>query len=231
MPNLRPAPRGALRGLARRVLAVAAVGAVSGCHVVAGTPTWPGATLAGAALSEADFPDGPRFARIEDDPGAPDGAGEAPSMLTRPQGCSNGLTNVIAASAERGPGSGLKYEVRYNGARIVMALLSWNLDLDELASTAKRCEHFFVLFDPAAKGIPMTTAALPTDHEDELLYRQTMTLDAVDADVYMGFANVGGRGLFGVAFPLPDTEIEATAELPQTFLEIFGRQTDRMRAA
>ncbi|UWW08141.1 hypothetical protein [Mycolicibacterium brumae] len=202
---------------------------VSGCHVVAGTPTWPGAKLSQVTLTAADFPDGVLFRDIEEDPGAPDGTGEAPTMMTRPEGCSNGLTNVIASSAERGPGSAAKYEVIYDGARIVMTVLSWPLDLEALQATAQRCEHFFVLFDNTSRGIPMTTTALPSEHDNELLYQQTMTLDAVDASVYMGFANIGQMSVFGAAFPLEDTTVEARADLPNTFLDIFDRQTERVR--
>ena len=60
-------------------------------------------------------------------------------MLSRPQGCSNALTNVIAQSAERGPGSAAKYAASYDGARIAMTLLSWNLDLDKIEAAAGRC--------------------------------------------------------------------------------------------
>lgn len=205
--------------------------AATGCHTVAGTPTWTGATLEKVSLTESDFPDGVRYSRIEDKPGQPDGAGEAPSMMTRPEGCSNGLTKVIAASAERGPGSALKYQVDYNGARIAMTVLSFHLDLEALAATAQRCEHFTVLFDPTSAGIPMTTTAIPADHDQELLYRQTMTLDGGEENIYMGFANIGSMGLFGVVFPHSDPKINVKAALPQTFLEVFARQADRIRGS
>ena len=151
-------------------------------------------------------------------------------MLTRPEGCSNGLTNVIAASGERGPGSAEKYEVIYDGARIMMTVLSWHLDLAALEATASRCEHFVVLFDAADAGIPMTTTALPHSHPQELMYKQTMALGQDAADVYMGFANIGSLSLFGVVFPTPNPNVNVKAELPQTFLTVFAEQSERLRA-
>ena len=90
----------------------------------------------GSLLSAADLPPGVQFDRIVERPGLPDGAGAPPSMLSRPEGCANALTNVIAESAERGPGSAAKYSVGYDGARIVMTVLSWRLDLGKLEAAA-----------------------------------------------------------------------------------------------
>ena len=73
-------------------------------------------------------------------------------MLSMPEGCSDGLTRVIAASAERGAGSAAKYSVAYDGARIVMTVLTWNLDLDKLAATAVRCATYQTFFDPSSKA-------------------------------------------------------------------------------
>ncbi len=81
-------------------------------------------------------------------------------MLSIPQGCSNGLTDVIAAHAERGPGAAAKYGVTYDGARILMTVLTSPLNLDELANEAIRCEKFNVYFDRNSDAIPITTTKL-----------------------------------------------------------------------
>lgn len=209
------------------LLAVTAI-VLAGCSTVAGTPTWPGAKLEKVVLTAADFPPGARYDRIVEQPGEPDGAGAPPTMLSDPPGCSDGLTKVIAATAERGPGSAVKYTVLYDGARILMTVLSWNLDLTQLEATATRCAEFQAFFDARSPGIPMATTALPSG-PDELIYQQTMTLGATKSSMYMVFANIGTMGLFGMGTPVQIPEIDAKAQLPQTFLDVFGKQSDRMR--
>lgn len=152
-------------------------------------------------------------------------------MLSRPEGCANALTNVIADSAERGPGSAAKYAAGYDGARVVITLLSWNLDLAKLRAAAERCAAFEAFFDPASEGIPITTNELRGLEPDALAYQQTMTLDDASSSVFMAFQNVGARAVFGVAFPTQNPHIAAKAALPQTFLDIFGRQVAKMRAS
>ena len=126
------------------------VAVLTGCaHAISGTATWPGAKLERAVLTAADFPPGVQYDRLIETPGQPDGAGGPPAMLSNPEGCSDGLTRVIADSAERGPGSAAEYVVGYDGARIVMTVLTWKLDLDRLAATAERCAHFQTFFDPS----------------------------------------------------------------------------------
>lgn len=204
---------------------------VTACStVVAGTPTWPGATLEKVVLTAGDFPDGVRYDRIIFEPGRPDGAGGPPAMLSKPPGCTDGLTDVIAQSAERGPGSAAQYSAGYDGARIVVTVLSWHLDLDALAQTAARCESFETFFDPASPGIPMTTAKLPSE-EGALVYQQTMNLNGVENSMYMAFANVGPMAMFGLALPVPNPDISAEASLPQTFLDVVAKQSDRIAAA
>jgi hypothetical protein len=204
---------------------------LSGCStVIAGTPTWPGATLEKVLLTAKDFPDGVRYGRITEKPGQPDGAGGPPAMLSKPEGCSNGLTDVIAASAERGPGSAAKYAVAYDGARMVMTVLSWQLDLDKLAATAARCETFETFFDPMSAGIPIVTTKLPSGG-DELVYQQTMTIGTQESSIFMSFANVGAMGLFGIALPSENPTIPVKGSLPQTFLETTGKQADRIRSS
>lgn len=205
---------------------------VAGCGApVEGTATWPGAVLARSALGPADFPAGVQFDRIIEQPGVPDGSGGPGPMLSRPEGCANALTNVIAGSAERGPGSALKYAVGYDGARIVMTLLSWNLDMDSLRAAAERCAAFEAFFDPGSEGIPLTTTELAGLDSDALAYQQTMTLGGASRSVFMAFQNIGGYATLGIAFPTPNPRIDAKASLPQTFLDIFGKQVAKMRAS
>jgi hypothetical protein len=215
------------------VLTAAAL--VSGCgHMVSGTPTWPGAKLEKAVLSAADFAPDVDYSRIIDDPGRPDGAGGPAAMLSVPQGCSNGLTDVIAGSAERGPGSAARYDVNYDGARIVMTVLTWPLNLDALAATASRCEHFDAYFDRASEGIPITTIKLPDARPGQLLYQQTMRLHDIESSVYMSFQNIDRMAVFGMAFPAkhlePGQPHLAEATLPQTFVDIVNKQADKVRA-
>ncbi|MFN8032075.1 MAG: hypothetical protein U0Q47_02125 [Mycobacterium sp.] len=203
----------------------------AGCGgTVTGSATWPGATLNKVTLSATDFPPGVQFDRIVDRPGVPDGAGAPPSMLSRPEGCANALTNVIAESAERGPGSAAKYSVGYDGARIVMTVLSWRLDLAKLEAAAVRCANFEAFFDARAEGIPITTTELSGVEKGALAYQQTMRLDGSPSSVYMAFMNVGNLALFGIAFPTPDPRIEAKASLPQTFLDVVAKQAAKIRA-
>lgn len=213
------------------VLAAACLAAATACSTtVAGTATWPGASLEKVLLTGADFPDGVVYTRISQDPGQPDGAGGPSAMLSRPEGCSDGLTDVIARTAERGPGSAASYSVGYDGARIAMTVLSWHLDLDAIAATAARCERFEAYFDPSAQGIPMTTVRVDSPDSDALVYRQTMTLAGTETSVYMAFENVGPMAVFGVAFPTPNPTIAVKASLPQTFQDLLERQRERVRS-
>ena len=218
----------------RTLGAVAAVGAVllAGCgSTVSGTATWPGATLHKAVLGPSDFPTGVQYDRITEQVGRPDNTGSPPSMRSRPEGCANALTNIIAGSAERGPGSAAKYSVGYNGARIMMTVLSWPLDIDKLEAAASRCAKFETYFDARSKGIPITTTELPGLSDDALAYQQTMQLMGSASSVYMAFQNVGRYGVFGIAFPTPDPSIDAKASLPQTFLDVFAKQSVKIRHA
>jgi hypothetical protein len=220
----------AVRAVVATVLAAATL--LTGCGTtVSGTATWPGAVLERALLRENDFPPGVEYDRIIEQAGQPDGAGEPGPMLSRPKGCSNALTNVIAQSAERGPGSAAKYSVSYDGARIAMTLLSWNLDLDKISAAASRCAKFEAFFDPESPGIPITTTELPGLEAGGLAYQQTMTLRNSTSSVFMAFRNVGGHAVFGIALPAGNPTIAAKAELPQTFLDVFAKQVARIRAS
>ena len=59
----------------------------------------------------------------------------------------------------------------YDGARIVMTVLTWPLDLGELAATAEQCAHFEAFFDRSGPGIPINTTKLATPRADALVYR------------------------------------------------------------
>ena len=216
------------------VALIAAAAVVAGCATtISGTPTWPGATLDKVVLTQADFPPGVEYDRIVEQPGQPDNFGGPPSMLSVPEGCSNALTKVIAAVAERGPGSAAKYNVIYDGARIVMTVLTSPLNLDELAAEAIRCQQFNTYFDRNSEPIPITTTKLPSSRSEQLAYQQTMQLQGFDSSVYMSFENVGTMAVFGIAFPttqLANGQTSAPkASLPQTFIEIADRQAQRIR--
>jgi hypothetical protein len=205
--------------------------ALTGCATtVTGTATWPGARLEKVVLTESDFPAGVQYDRIVDEPAEAGAASGPPPMLSRPEGCSDGLTRVIERSAERGPGSAAKYVAAYDGARVVMTVLTWRLDIDRLAETARRCAEFETFFDPTDAGIPMTTTRIDGPRPDALVYRQTMTLAGVDSSVYFGFENVGTMAVFGIAFPTPNPDISVDGTLPQTFLDIATRQAERIAA-
>jgi hypothetical protein len=204
---------------------------LTGCgSVVSGTPTWPGATLEKVLLTATDFPAGVQYDRIVEKPGQPDGTGAPPAMLSNPQGCSDGLTRVIARSAERGPGSAGKYVVSYDGARMVITVLSSPLPLDQLDATAQRCAEFRTFFDPADEGIPITTTKLATDRPSELVYQQTMRLSGADSSAYFAFENIGSWSVFGVTFPTQNPSVPVKATLPQTFLDAFDQQVQRIQA-
>ncbi|OBC14314.1 hypothetical protein A5784_30550 [Mycobacterium sp. 852013-50091_SCH5140682] len=204
---------------------------LTGCAtVVSGTPTWPGATLEKVLLTAADFPAGVQYDRIVEKPGQPDGTGAPPSMLSNPQGCSDGLTRVIARSADRGPGSAGKYVLSYDGARMVITVLTSPLPLDQLDATAQRCAQFRTFFDPGDAGIPITTTKLATQRPAELVYQQTMQLSGSDSSAYFAFENIGSWSVFGVTFPTQNPAIPVKATLPQTFLDAFDQQVHRIQA-
>jgi hypothetical protein len=214
----------------RAVLAGLLIATLTACGTtVAGAPTWPGATLDKVALTAADFPAGVLYDRVVESPDQPDGAGGPAAMLSKPPGCTDGLTKAISASAERGPGSAVKYSALYDGARIVMTVLSWHLDLAKLDAVATRCAQFEAFFDTQTPGIPMTTTKLPAD-DGALVFEQTMKLGSAQRSVYMVFQNVDSMAVFGIASPVPNPAINVKASLPQTFLDIATRQADRIRA-
>ncbi len=206
--------------------------AVAGCgNAVSGTATWPGARLERAVLTEADFPPGVGFERLVKDPGQGDGVGAPPPMLSSPEGCADGLSRDIAETAERGPGSAAEYIVDYDGAQLVITVLSWNLDLDRLAATADRCAAYKTFFGPGDPGIPMTTTPLQTSRPDALVYEQTMHLSGAARSMFFSFENVGNMAVFGIAYPNPAPSITVKATLPQTFLEVMAKQADRAAEA
>lgn len=205
---------------------------LGGCApTVSGTATWPGARLDRALLTAADFPPGVHYERIIKEPGTADGAGAPPPMLSKPEGCTDGLTRDIAATAQRGPGSAAEYVAAYDGARMVITVLTWPLDLDRLAATAARCAEFQTFFAPGDPGIPMTTTRLSAPRPDALVYEQTMHLAGADSTVYFSFENLGATAVFGIAFPTNDPSIPVKGTLPQTFLDVVSRQAERAQTA
>ncbi|MGZ8801819.1 MAG: hypothetical protein ACXWZL_04150 [Mycobacterium sp.] len=204
---------------------------LAGCsHLVTGAAVWPGAKLERAVLTEADFPPGVRYQRIVRETGEEDGAGGPPPMLSTPQGCTDGLTRDIASTAERGAGSAAEYMVAYDGARMVVTVLTWPLNLERLAATAERCAAYKTFFEPSDPGIPVITTRLQTPRGDALVYQQTMHLGGEQSSVFFSFENVGSMAVFGIAFPTPDPSIPVKGTLPQTFLEITGKQAERAEA-
>lgn len=205
--------------------------ALTGCtSVVEGAATWPGERLERVLLTAADFPAGVQFDRIVENPGRPDGDGAPPAMLSDPPGCSEGFTKVITATAERGPGSAAKYTVGYDGARMLITVLSWPLDTEALEATAQRCASFSTYFDRGSPAIPMTTTRLDTERPGALVFEQTMELSGSRSSVYFSFENVNSMAVFAVAFPTPNPAIGVKATLPQTFLEATGKQAQRLEA-
>lgn len=204
---------------------------LGGCaRDVTGTPTWPGARLEAALLTADDFPPGVQYDRVRRDGGTGDGEGGPPAMLSDPPGCSDGLTRVIAGKAERGPGSAAEYIAAYDGARIVVTVLTWHLDLEVLAATAERCAYYGTSFDRSAPRIPVTTTRLDSDRPDALVYRQTMRLGSTDNHVYFSFENVDSMAVYSVAFPTPNPTIPVKGVLPQTFLDVIDKQATRIEA-
>jgi hypothetical protein len=154
-------------------------------------------------------------------------------MLSVPQNCSNGLTDVIRANAERGPGSAAKYSLLYGGARIVMTVLTSPLNITELENEANRCHSFNTYFDRDSEPIPITTTRLASSRPGQLVYQQTMRLAGVDHSVYMAFESIGRMAVFGIAFPamqsVPGDPSAPKASLPQTFTEIADKQAQRIQ--
>lgn len=211
--------------------AVVVLAGLTACGtVVGGTPTWPGATLKRVVLTSADFPSGVQFDRIVDQPGGSDGAARPPAMMSSPEGCSDGLTRDIAETAERGPGSAAEFVAAYDGVRAVITVLTSPLDLERLSATAERCARFRTFFDPEDTGIPISTTPLPSRGPDRLAYQQTMTLNGQDHSVYFAFGNIGTWSVFGIAFPTQNPAIPVKGALPQTFLETFDKQVERVAA-
>lgn len=202
---------------------------LSGCgHSITGTPTWPGARLERALLTADDFPPGVQYDRIIEEPGRPDGQGGPPAMLTNPKGCSDGLTRLIAANADRGAGSAQKYVVAYDGVRALITVLSSRLDLDALAAEAERCATYTTYFDPSTPGLPVTTTRLDTPRSETMGYQQSMKLGTESVSVYFSFENVADSAVFGIAFPTPNPTIPVKGTLPQTFLDISAKQAERL---
>ncbi|MBV8930258.1 MAG: hypothetical protein JO152_14145, partial [Mycobacteriaceae bacterium] len=98
-----------------------------------------------------------------------------------------------------------------------------------------RCEHFNAYFDRGSEGIPITTTKLPGARPHQLLYQQTMRLANKDTSVYMSFENIDRMAVFGMAFPAKHLDANeptlAKAALPQTFIDVVNKQSDKVRAS
>ena len=46
--------------------------------------------------------------------------------------------------------------------------------------------------------------------------------------MFFSFENVDKMAVFGIAFPTPNPTIPAKGTLPQTFLDISGKQAERL---
>ena len=219
------------RRVAASALAVVIVAVITGCaNTVAGTATWPGARLDKVVLTAADFPPGVQYDRIVKAPGrARRHRRAAGNAVVAGRVCGRTDASDRRVRPSEVPAAPPKYIVAYDGARMVMTVLTWPLDIERLAATAERCAHFQTFFDPSSEGIPMTTTRLETPRPDALVYQQTMSLGATDSSVYFSFENVDRMAVFGIAFPTPNPAIAVKGTLPQTFLEITG-QTGRSRA-
>jgi hypothetical protein len=219
-----------MRLAAISALVVIVIAASSACGgSVAGESTSGGATAEDVVLTADDFPAGVLYGRMIDDPGRPDG--DAPAMLSKPEGCSDALMPDISGGSERSPDSSAKYTATYDGARIEMTVLTHTLDLDKLAAAAQRCAEYQTFSDPTSPPIPMTTTRVAAPRPDALVYEQTMDLNGVKTTSIYSFENVHGMAAFGVAFPTPNLMIPVKAALPQTFLTIAGKQAERLQAA
>ena len=217
------------RRVATSALVIALL-SLTGCgKVVAGQATWPGAALENVMLTAADFPPGVQYNRVIDAPGGPEGGTRPPAMQSSPQGCSDGLTKLISDSADHGPGAAAEFVAAYNGARMVVTVLTSMLPLERLEAAADRCKEFRTFFDPSDAGIPITTTRLNSERASALVYRQTMRLNGQHNSVYFAFENVGTWAVFGIAFPTQDSSIRIKGTLPQTFLDTFGKQAQRMQ--
>jgi hypothetical protein len=110
----------------------------------------------------------------------------------------------------------------------VMTVLTWSLDLEKLSATAQRCASYQTFFDPSSEGIPMTTTELQTSRRNALTYQQTMDLNGAKSSVFFSFENVGTMAVFGIAFATPNPAIAVKGPLPQTFLDVHGKQAARL---
>ena len=122
-------------------------------------------------------------------------------MLSQPEGCSDGLTRIIAAAAERGAGSASKYVVAYDGARIVMTVLTWELGSRRARRDGGALRSLPDLLRPVvgrhsddhhqAADFASRRAGLPADHGPQ----------RSESSVFFSFENVDQMAVFGIAFP------------------------------
>ncbi|SHW68121.1 Uncharacterised protein [Mycobacteroides abscessus subsp. abscessus] len=102
------------------------------------------------------------------------------------------------------------------------------IDLTNVKDVATRCAKYEVFFDTNSPGTPMTTEPVQGGPVGVLTYKQTMIMPKGTTSRYMAFANVRGVAMVATSFDLRDPSVKATATMPQTFLDIVGKQVDKI---
>ncbi|CPR61145.1 hypothetical protein PP568_24370 [Mycobacteroides abscessus] len=205
-----------------------------GCtQPVAGTATWPGARIAQSPLTADELPEGTKYDRVVADLGPMTVNSQSQQVVvggmpSNPQGCADGLSPRLANAGKVGPENTARYIARFNGANIIVSLLRDTIDLANVKDVATRCAKYEVFFDTNSPGTPMTTEPVQGGPVGVLTYKQTMIMPKGTTSRYMAFANVRGVAMVATSFDLRDPSVKATATMPQTFLDIVGKQVDKI---
>ena len=133
---------------------VAAALLLAACgQTVAGTPTRPGATLEKVTSPAPTSRPACSSTASHDKPDSPDGAG-GPGRCCPCRGLRQRADRRDRQIRPARPRQRHQARGSYDGVRIVMTVLSWLLDLQQLEATANRCAKFEAFFDPNSEGIP-----------------------------------------------------------------------------
>ena len=178
-------------------------------------------------LTAADFPPGVQYDRIATIRPSGDGAGGPPTMLSTPEGCSDGLTKTIADSAERGAGSAAEYVVAYDGAR------DRDDRVDVAAGPRRTGGHRRQV--RAFQGVLRPVGSRHSDHHDQAGHpaRRRAGVPADDAteqrrqQCLLLVRECRQHGGVRHRLPTPNPSISVKASLPQTFLDIAAKQAER----
>lgn len=202
-------------------------------QTVAGTATWPGARIAQSLLTADELPEGTKYDRVVADLGPMTVNSQSQQVVvggmpSNPQGCADGLSPRLANAGKAGPENTARYIARFNGANIIVSLLRDTIDLTNVKDVATRCAKYEVFFDTNSPGTPMTTEPVQGGPVGVLTYKQTMIMPKGTTSRYMAFANVRGVAMVATSFDLRDPSVKATATMPQTFLDIVGKQVDKI---